>query len=87
MTDDRPVEVSVDAKAAAGGESPVPDANVRRDSSVRAVITRANGEVVDLGVVDRQFANPIKHRVWRIFCKPLADRRIRRANRRLKKAN
>lgn len=34
----------------------------------------------DCGVVDRQDRNPLKRALWRHIGKPLADRRIRRAN-------
>lgn len=59
---------------------------VRRNASTRAVITRANGEKVDLGVIDRQYANPVRHWLWQTFCKHAANRRIARANKRAKGA-
>jgi hypothetical protein len=36
--------------------------------------------VHDLGVVTAVYRNPVRRAVWRLVRKPLADRRIRRAN-------
>ena len=49
-------------------------------ASHRAVVTRANGEVVDLGVVSYWHKNPLKRLRWRLIGKPAADRRIARFN-------
>ena len=37
--------------------------------------------VVDLGVVTAAYRNPVKRAWWTLLGQPLADRRIRRANR------
>lgn len=38
--------------------------------------------VEDLGVVTAQYRNPLRQAWWQLVGKPLADRRVRRANRR-----
>lgn len=43
---------------------------------------RTPPEVHDLGVVSAVYRNPVRRAVWWLFRKPLAERRIRRANRR-----
>jgi hypothetical protein len=59
------------------------DINAPAESAVeiRAVVTRADGTVVDLGVIDARYKNPVKQALWTHVRKPLADRRIRNANR------
>lgn len=39
-------------------------------------------QVDDLGIVTAIYRNPFRRIVWQLLRKPLADRRIRRANRR-----
>lgn len=51
-------------------------------ASISAVITRADGTVEDLGVIDASYKNPLDQFVWAHIRKPLADRRIRQANKR-----
>lgn len=42
-------------------------ANARpKEVAVRAVITRANGEIVDLGTVDYYHRNPFRRLLWRM---------------------
>lgn len=36
--------------------------------------------VDDLGIVTAVYRNPVRQAIWRLVRKPLADRRIRRAN-------
>lgn len=61
-------------------------APVRESSELRAVVTRADGTVVDLGVISATYRNPLKQAVWTYVRKPLASRRIRRANRSVRTA-
>ena len=56
-------------------------ANADSDGEFRAVITRADGSVEDLGVVAATYKSPVKRLWWRMWGKPHADRRIDRANR------
>ena len=49
-------------------------------ASHRAVITRANGDVVDLGVISYWHKNPLRRAAWRMFGQPRANRRIARFN-------
>jgi len=37
-----------------------------REASIRAVVTRADGTVEDLGIVSYWHKNPLKHWAWRL---------------------
>lgn len=37
-----------------------------KEVAVRAVITRADGEIVDLGTVDYYHRNPLRRLFWRV---------------------
>ena len=50
------------------------------ETSCSHIITKADGTVVDLGVVSYWSKNPLKRLRWRLIGKPRADRRIRRFN-------
>lgn len=52
---------------------------------ISAVLHRADGTVVDLGVVDAAYTNPAKQAIWRLVRKPLTDARIRAANRKVQR--
>lgn len=48
--------------------------------TLRAVITRADGTVEDLGQIGGEYRNPLRRTWWRLIGQPAAERRIRRAN-------
>lgn len=49
-------------------------------SELRAVVIRADGRREDVGLIAAYYRNPIRRTWWRLVGRPLADRRIRRAN-------
>lgn len=51
-----------------------------RRQTLSAVVTRADGTVIDVGVVAAAYRNPFKQLWWRLVGLPAANRRIRRAN-------
>lgn len=54
---------------------------VPHSAELRAVITRADGTVEDLGVISATYDNPVKQIWWELVGKHLAERRIAIANR------
>ena len=50
------------------------------ETSLSHVVTRADGTVMNLGVVSYWSKNPAKRLRWRLIGKPAADRRIRKFN-------
>lgn len=57
------------------------DSKTASSATISAVITRADGTVVDVGVIAAGYANPLKQLWWNQVGKRLAERRIARANR------
>jgi hypothetical protein len=56
---------------------PTYDAEAKsRVTSLSAVVTRADGTVVDLGVIERTCPDPFRQWWWRHVGKPLSERRI-----------
>lgn len=51
-------------------------------AELHMVVTRADGRVEDLGIVAAHYRNPVRAAWWLLIRRPLANRRIRRANRR-----
>lgn len=51
------------------------------DGVWKAVITRADGTVEDLGVIAADYSNPVRRAMWRAFGARLATYRTKRANR------
>lgn len=49
-------------------------------AETRLVVTRANGDRVDLGVVSAYYRNPLRRLWWRLVREPAARRRIQQAN-------
>ena len=54
--------------------------DTKAEVTVRGVVTRNDGTQHDLGVISAYYPNPIKRVIWKLFHKPLADRRIRKFN-------
>ncbi len=52
------------------------------DGELHAVVTRANGEVVDLGIISATYRKRWRRWWWEQVRRPLANRRIRRFNER-----
>lgn len=50
------------------------------NANLSAVIIRADGTRIDLGIVDAHYSNPVKQWVWDHFRKSRATKRARRAN-------
>lgn len=59
----------------------VAEAEARADVRLRAVITRADGTVQDLGLIGHQSRRLHRRLWWWCIGRLLAERRIRRANR------
>lgn len=59
------------------------EANVdlRQQGVLRAVITRADGTVEDVGVISASYRNPVRQLWWTVVGRRLAARRTARANR------
>lgn len=57
------------------------ETSARQSAELRAVITRADGSVEDLGVISATYDNPLKQWWWEHVRQHLAERRIARANR------
>lgn len=43
------------------------DAFTKREQTISAVVTRANGTVEDLGIVSYWHRNPLKRLAWHLF--------------------
>jgi len=56
-------------------------ADVPASAELRMVVTRADGTVIDHGVVSAAYRNPLRRWWWRHIGQPLATRRIARSNR------
>lgn len=52
-----------------------------QDVVIRAVITRADGRVQDVGIIHANYSNPLKRLWWKAVGLHMANRRIRWANR------
>lgn len=60
---------------------PAHDADAKTQvASLSAVVTRANGTVVDLGVIERNYPDPLRQWWWDQVGRPHVVRRIRRFN-------
>jgi hypothetical protein len=57
-------------------------ATPRSDITVSAVITRADGRVEHVGIIAASYDRPLKRLWWEVVGQRLANRRIKRANRR-----
>ena len=55
-------------------------AKTASESSLSHVVTKADGTVVDLGVVSYWSKNPLKMARWRVWGQPRSRRRIARFN-------
>jgi hypothetical protein len=51
-----------------------------QEIEISAVIIRADGTQIDLGVIDAHYENPLKQLAWTHLGKRLADYRINKAN-------
>lgn len=54
--------------------------DVVSSTEIRAVKILRDGTRVDLGLVSASYRNPLRRIYWRVIRKPLANRRIRKAN-------
>lgn len=58
-----------------------PQSKAKYNSEIEATITRADGTVESLGIIDAHYSNPLRQFVWLAFKRPASRRRIRAANR------
>lgn len=63
------------------GASSPPIGKIHNQGVISAVVTRADGTVVNLGVISAQYSSPMKNVWWQLFGRKIAHLRIQSFNR------